>query len=373
LRVPDPDVRRILDSLGFAPREAADGWDVTVPTRRVDVRREVDLIEEVVRHYGFDRIPVTFPALAAAPPPVDPRVLQARALRAVMNGAGFSEAVTFGFIQAPAAAAFAPSDDIVPIANPLSEQFAVLRPSLVPGLIDALAHNRRREQHDVRLFELGSRFSRTAGERRALAFAWTGAADAGHWSTSSRTVDFFDVKGAVERVADALDVELDAEPVREEWLAPGRAAAISASAHRIGTFGQLAPAIAERHGLPAADAVYVAEIDLDAADALQRDAGFRIEALPRHPSVTRDISIVVDAALPARAVRQTVRDAGPPTLVGVHEFDRYQGKGIPEQRVSLSLRLVFRAADRTLTDAEVQQAMDVVMTALRDRHDATQR
>src|SRR6185369_10821606 len=162
------------------------------PTRRVDCVREVDLIEEIARHYGFDRLPVTFPALTSAPPPVDPRITRARHLRTVLTAAGFSEAVTFGFIAEPAAAPFAGDGDLVPIANPLSENFAVLRPSALPSLVDAVSHNRRREQRDVRLFEVGARFSRTAGERRSLACAWTGAAGAEHWSGGAREVDFFD-------------------------------------------------------------------------------------------------------------------------------------------------------------------------------------
>ena len=171
LTVPDDAIRRILEALGFALHDTSEGWSVTVPTRRVDARREVDLIEEVARHFGYDQIPVTFPALAAAPPPMDPAINEARRVRTALAGAGFFEALTFGFISASAAAPFASADDVVPIANPLSETFAVLRPSLVPGLLDAAAHNRRRQQRDVRLFEVGNRFSRHGGERRSIAFA----------------------------------------------------------------------------------------------------------------------------------------------------------------------------------------------------------
>jgi phenylalanyl-tRNA synthetase beta chain len=377
--VPDTDIKRILESLGFALREpdhtssslGTGGWDVTVPTRRVDVLREVDLIEEVARHYGFDRIPVTFPALTTPPPPVDPRITQARALRAIMTGAGFSEAMTFGFISEPAAAPFAADGDIVPIANPLSESFAVLRPSVLPGLVAAVAHNRRREQRDVRLFEIGARFSRSRGERRSLAFAWTGAIGADHWSGGTRPVDYFDVQGVVERVAQALRVDMRAEPLTEPWLVAGRGAAIVAEGIRIGAMGLLAAPIVEQHELSANDAVYAAEIDLDSVPPVDEDR--QVEALPRHPSVTRDISILVADTLSAGTVRQTIREHAPETLVRVSEFDRYQGKGIPEGHVSLSLRLTFRAPDRTLTDGEVQKAVDAVLAALKERHAAAQR
>jgi len=369
--VPDTDIKRILESLGFALREADTGWDVTVPTRRVDVLREVDLIEEVARHYGFDRIPVTFPALTTAPPPMDPRIAQARALRAIMTGAGFSEAVTFGFVSEQAAVPFAPEADLVPIANPLSESFAVLRPSVLPGLVAAVAHNRRREQRDVRLFEIGARFSRSRGERRSLALAWTGAVGADHWSGGTRPIDYFDVQGVVQRVCQALRVDVQMQGVAEPWLVPGRGAAIASDGVRIGTMGLLASSIVEQNELATSDAIYVAEIDLDTVPPV--DEAMQVEPLPRHPSMSRDISILVADTLAAGTVRQTVQQNAPDTLVRVSEFDRYQGKGIPDGQVSLSLRLTFRAPDRTLTDSEVQKAVEAILAALKEHHAAVQR
>jgi phenylalanyl-tRNA synthetase beta chain len=371
--VPDAEVTVILTSLGFAVAATADGWTVTVPTRRVDAVREVDLIEEVARHYGFDRIPPTFPALRAAAPPMDPRIVRGRHLRKVLTGAGFFEAVTFGFIAEPAAAPFAAPGDVAPIANPLSETFAVLRPSALPGLLDAVAHNRRREQRDVRLFELGNVFSKTAGERQSLALAWTGGSGAPHWSGAVADVTFFDMKGTVDRVSRALQLEATVVSHAESWLVPGQAAALVHGSQRIGVFGRLSKALAERHGLPGDDAVFVADLDLDAASAVASTAATRVVPLPRYPSVTRDIAVLVNDTLAAGDLRATIRRAGPVTLVDVREFDRYQGKGVPEGSVSLALRLTFRAADRTLTDGEIQTAMDAIVKALVTEHGAVQR
>ncbi|MGH9256207.1 MAG: phenylalanine--tRNA ligase subunit beta [Vicinamibacterales bacterium] len=373
--VPDNDVRRILDGLGFTLREVADGWDVTVPTHRVDAAREVDLIEEVARHYGFDRLPVTFPALTSAPPPLDPRIARVRQLRAVLTAAGFSEAVTFGFMGEPAAAPFASERDLVPIANPLSANFAVLRPSVLPGLLDAVAHNRRREQRDVRLFEVGARFTRSRGERRTVACAWTGIAAPEHWSGSGRGVDFFDMKAVVERVCDAAGVQAHTVPSHDAWLVPGQRAGVTAGEGdiHIGAMGRLPATLAESHGLPGGDPVYVAEIDLEALEQVAAGRTVRVMPLPRYPSVTRDISILIDDTLTAAAIRRAIRDAAPATLVRVGEFDRYQGKGIPDGKISLALRLTFRSSDRTLTDAEAQLAMDRVIAALKERYGAVQR
>jgi phenylalanyl-tRNA synthetase beta chain len=384
--VPDGEISRILVSLGFDLAAAQDGWSVTVPARRVDVAREVDLIEEIARHHGFDRIPGRFPALRNPPAEMDPRITRARQLRAIMTGAGFSEANSFGFVARSLAAPFAGDGELVAIANPLSENFGVLRPSCLPGLVAAVAHNRHREQRDVRLFEIGSRFTRTGGERRAIAAVWSGAIGGDHWGGGTRLVDFFDIKGVAERITSAIGLDVRTEPVGRvppepdataggpavNWLVPGRAAALVDAGTPVGYVGLLSSSVVEQHGL-AADAVFALELDLDAAETVVAGRTMHVEALPRFPSVARDISILVDEALRAAEVRQTIREASPATLVDVREFDRYQGKGIPDGKVSLSLRLTFRSPDRTLTDAEVQKAMDDVLSALRAKHDAVQR
>jgi phenylalanyl-tRNA synthetase beta chain len=264
-------------------------------------------------------------------------------------------------------------DEVVAIANPLSESFAVLRPTALAGLVDAVAHNRRREQRDVRLFEIGARFTRHEGERRALSCVWGGAGEPEHWSGAGRPVDFFDVKAVMLRVCDALGVTARTDPHREPWLVPGRAAALLSNGTRIGVLGQLAPEVADRHGLPPSEPVFVAELDLDAAAPFGRGRDVLVEPLPRYPSVTRDISVLLDDTVAAADVRAAVRAAAPSTLVRVREFDRYQGKGVPDGKVSLSLRLTFRSPDRTLTDGDVQAAMDGVLASLRDRFGAAQR
>jgi phenylalanyl-tRNA synthetase beta chain len=368
----DATAARVLAGLGFRPETTADGWSTTVPSWRVDVSREVDLIEEIARHDGYDRIPNTFPAQTTMPARPDPRIERDTLVRRVLAAAGFSEAQTFAFVEAAAAAPFTGGVDPVPIAHPLSEKFAVLRPSLLPGVVDAIAHNRRRERKDVRLFEIGATFSAESGERRMAAFGWSGAAVPEHWSGGTRPVDFFDIKGVAERLASALGVPARFVPSVVPYLVEGRAAALVHGATRIGVVGQLAGPVAVARDLPAGEEVFVAEFDLD---NLSRHVptDIRAEPLPRYPSVVRDVSIIVSEALPAEAVRGTIVAAAPPTLVVVREFDRYKGKGIAEGQVSISLRLTFRAAERTLTDAEVQEAMDGIVAALGHEHHAVRR
>jgi phenylalanyl-tRNA synthetase beta chain len=386
--VPPADIERILSALGFtvARERAADtsadlSWLVTVPTFRVDVLREADLIEEVGRHFGFDRLPTTFPALATPQAPPPPQIARDRLVRQVLTAAGFSESATFAFLEKDASAPFTESGTEAPaIANPLSEKFAVLRPSLLPGLVDACAHNRRRERKDVRLFESGSRFT-PQGEGRAAAFVWCGAADGPHWSAPFRPVDFFDASGVVEAICDALGADAELVPASVGFLVPGRTAELRPrrtngsgdGAPRLGVVGKLAPTVAEARGFPAAEDIFVAELDLDALARAAASTDRLVESLPRYPSIVRDISMLVDDTLPAATVRGTIRSSAPPTLVSIVEFDRYQGTGVPEGRVSLSLRLTFRAPDRTLTDDEVQAATGAIVEALRAAHGAEQR
>jgi phenylalanyl-tRNA synthetase beta chain len=372
---------RILTALGFgvALTHYGDAWDVTVPSWRVDVAGEADLIEELARVDGYARIPEAFPPLDAPPPRPMPRLTRDARLRALARAAGFSESVTFSFIARDAARRFADDAAIVAIANPLAETMAVMRPTLLAGLLDSVAHNRNREQKDVRLFELATVFSAAHGEHRALALAALGQASATHWSGSGRPTDFYDVLGAVETLCGALGLETTFAPTDAPALTRESAATIAvrprdeaqAEPVLIGVAGEIAPGVAEAHKLPARERVFVAEIDLDAALTwTTRGDRVRAQALPRFPSSSRDLSIVVDATLPATAVRGTIRRAAPPTLVSVEEFDRYQGKGVADGRCSLSLRIVFRAPDRTLTDAEVQAAVDTIIAALASEHGA---
>ncbi len=370
-QVPDADVMRILTSLGFVVTPAHTDWHVRVPSWRVDVAREADLIEEVGRHWGVNRVPATFPALRTAPHRADAGVLRARRIRRLLCGAGLQEAVTFTFIEHVAAEPFAGDPaSLVTIANPLSEKFAVLRPSMLPGLLDALSYNRRRDIADVRLFEAGSVFS-MQGERQRVGWVLSGSRLV-HWSQPAAEVDLFDALGVAELLADAFGVTCRFEPAADApWCVPGRVASLfvddGGASRRVGIVGQLLPSLTSARGLPAGVTVVAGELDLHELHGT--DAALqRVTPLPRHPSVQRDLSILIDAGLPAAAVRGTIRASAPATLVDVREFDRYHGTGVPTGQVSLSLRLTFRDRDRTLTDVEVQQAVEAIIEALARTH-----
>ncbi len=364
--VPDAEVLRRLARLGFTLMPVADGWRVTVPSFRVDVAREIDLIEEVGRHWGLNQIPATFPTLASVPRPSAPGVSRGRLIRRVFCGAGLQEAVTFTFIDAQAAGPYL-NDDGVVITNPLSEKFAVMRPSIVPALYDSLTYNINRQASDVRLFEVGSVFSRTRGERQAVGWVLTGSRGS-HWSGDAGALTFADAKGLAELLAEALGTPISVGPADDlPWLARGERASILVGAQSAGWIGRLA--VTSAMDAP----VYAGELELDVLSRAASGPVRRIRPLPRFPAAVRDLSLLIDERLPAADVRGTIRSSAPPSLVAVREFDRYQGKGVPAGQVSLSVRLTFRHADRTLTDVEVQQATDAVVDALGRAHGATLR
>jgi phenylalanyl-tRNA synthetase beta chain len=374
--IPDPDVRRILTALGFRLEQARDGYIVDVPSFRVDVAREADLIEEVGRHWGFDRIPATLPALREAPPSPAREAEVQRTLRDLALSAGVQEAVTFTFIERVMAEPFVPAGGhLVNIANPLSEKFAVLRPSILPGLIESVVYNRRRESEVVRLFEIGSVFEPN-GETTRIGWVLTGPRT-DHWSGSGGAVDFFDAKGLAELLAQSAGIFADELTAAADedvpWFVRGTAARLTAGAETIGTIGQIRPEIIAARGLDGA-VVVGGEIDVPAlVRCLAARANAVLRPIPRFPSIVRDISIFVSERLPAADVRGTIRNHAPHTLVAIGEFDRYQGKGVPDGHVSLSIRLTFRDADRTLTDGDVQPAVDAIVQALSRLHGAVLR
>ena len=381
-------VLKTLSQLGFnlttaSQLDAPLEWNVTVPTHRVDVGREIDLIEEIARHYGYDRLPSTFPVLLSPPNPKSNYITQQQTVRHTLTASGCSEAITYGFIEEIAGTAFLPEgEDPVRVANPLSEKYDILRPSLLPGLVDSLIYNRRREHHDIRLFEIGHRFTVNAGETTGVAVILTGASLLKHWSNTERKTDIYDLIGIIDTLCDALGMIVAYTADIRPTFVPGQTSRICATGKakqnktiEIGYLGQLDPTFCRQRGLPAAgDNLYAAELDLGAAALVATDRRRMVaQPLPRHPSVLRDIAIIIDAALPAAAVRGTIRQAGPTTLLSIQEFDRYEGKNVTAGCISLAFRLTFRAPDRTLTDTEVQQSMDSIVAALQTTHGAVLR
>jgi phenylalanyl-tRNA synthetase beta chain len=370
--VPEEASRRILSGLGFAigDREG-EGFRAGIPTWRGDVSREIDLIEEVGRHHGLDKIPSTIPASRGAEG-LRPWQVRERLVREVMVGAGLTEVINYAFVPGGAAGAGAAA-----VLNPLSEEQGVLRRSLVwPALARTLDTNQRQGRREVRVFEVGRVFALTGGrlaEERRLGLLITGAGQVPHWSDARprREVDFFDAKGILELLARRLGrapFRFTAGGVEESFVHPGRSAVVWDGEHRLGFLAALHPdwqSLREMKDVRETKSeVYVAEIALD---ALLEDSvvAARAQALPRFPAVARDLSVLWDGAAPAEALLALVRQAAGPLLQSAAVTDRYEGPPVPPGKVSLTLTLVFQDPARTLTAEDVQERVEAIMTELR--------
>jgi phenylalanyl-tRNA synthetase beta chain len=355
------DARRVLTGLGFVVgKPESDALQVQVPTWRGDVSREVDLIEEVGRHQGLNRLPSTIPPAGGAEG-LRPEQVRDRRMRDALAGAGLEEAITYSFVPAGGEVPAGPV-----LANPLSEDHKVLRASLVwPGLLTVMRTNLRQSRADLRLFEIGRVFERDGGpERGRVAILLTGAGAPLHHSERPRTVDFFDLKGVLEGLASRLGIgrlEMEREGA-PDFLHPGQSGMVRLGQRAVGYAGALHPDRAAEW--EARGPVYVAELNVE---SLPSAAAVRARPLPRFPAVERDLSVLCDTDASAAEVADVVRAAGGPRLQATDVTARYDRPPVPPGRVSLTFRLVFQDPSRTLTGDEVQAAMDAVTAALRQR------
>lgn len=370
VQVADAEVARILAALGLAVEDCADGWRVTAPSRRFDLALEEDLIEEVARIHGYDAIPATLPGGATRlVQPTEARVA-APELRRQLVARDYLEAINYAFVDAALLEAWQAQAGAVALANPLSAELGVMRTALLPGLVQALARNRARQQARVRLFELGKTFHAEAAggaprETACLAAVVCGDARAEQWGAPARALDFHDLKGDLESVAALCGAVLDYRPEAPAHAHPGRSAGVYRDGERIGWIGQLHPRLAQALGLEAE--VYAFELEL--APLLARPLP-RARALSRFPSVRRDLAVVVADTVPWAAVRATVEAAAGPLLRQVELFDRYAGKGIETGCKSLAMALILQDESRTLTDRDVDAVVTAVVAALGERHGA---
>jgi phenylalanyl-tRNA synthetase beta chain len=366
IAIDDAEVERILRALGLDVANGADGWQVTPPSRRFDLAIEEDLIEEVARIHGYDAIPARLPGGATRlVEPTETRVADADARRQ-LAARDYLEAVDYAFVDAALLARWGMADGLVALANPLSAELGVMRPSLLPGLVDALSRNVARQQGRVRLFELGKTFGQGQPvETARIAAVACGDAAGEQWGVDARPVDFHDLKGDLESLAALAGASLEFRPVVLPWAHPGRSAEVLRDGVAIGWIGQLHPGLQRQLGLD--PEVHAFELDLE--PLLQRPLP-RARALSRYPSVRRDLAFVLPESVTWSAVRQSVEAAAGPGLRGLELFDRYQGKGVESGCKSLAMGLILQDESRTLTDHDVDAVVAQVTTALQQEHGA---
>jgi len=348
----------------------------SVPTFRPDLKREVDLIEEIARLYGVDKIPATAPRGAHGENAFDAIYDEIAAVRRLLTGLGLNEAQGQTLIG-KSEIRNTKSEEIVELANPLSADMDVLRPSLLPGLIHSLRHNVARKNFDVALFEIGRVFQRAGDalkEERRVAIALTGARALSFWSGGERDAkyDAMDLKGIVEDLLEHFGlrgVQFNRRPESAGLFLESAGVALGGKLP-LGELGQLLPTLAKQHDLR--DAVFLAELRLDELIARgNRDRAFK--ALPQFPASRRDVAMLVPEATTHEAVLAAVKQARPANLESVELFDVFRGRNVPVGQKSLAYAFTYRGADKTLTDAEVNAAHAKVVEAFKTRLQATLR
>ena len=373
--LPDTEVEKILAGLGLGVSATTEGWEVEVPSWRFDIAIEADLLEELARVYGYNRLPVSHIRADLVIPPRPERRLSQRQVRRRLTARDYQEAVTNSFVDPVWQRAFDPELEPVALQNPISADLAVMRTSLLPGLMAALTHNTQRQQLRVRLFETGLRF--LPGENRhgldgleqrpTLAAVITGRRQSESWTESGGSVDFYDLKGDLQSLL-ALTGQPETFSFRtgeRAGLHPGQTAMLMKEGRDVGVLGTLHPELQSRYDLT--QPVYLMEVDLD----VLLDAALpSFEPLSRYPEIRRDLAVVVDKLVPAGELLENVREAAGTYLTDLRLFDVYEGKGIDPKRKSLALGLTFRDSSRTLSDQEVNKSVDQVIDLLKKTYDA---
>ena len=359
------EIVRILERLGFQLAPGND-FHVQVPSWRLDVEREIDLIEEIARQYGYDKFESTLPAFSGSVVELPDAAKDAR-LRSSLLALGYNEAVALTFVSHADAKTFS-NAGILEIANPLSEEASCMRPSMVPGMLDMLAWNLNRGTENVRLFEAGHIFEKSStgrDEKKRICLGATGNAVEPGVHQAAREYSFFDLKGDVETLLSFLqnNIVYAADEKLAAYFHPGRAARAVISGHEIAQFGQIDPDIASARKIR--QAVFVAEINLDLLydEKLKRPHHTQ---LPKFPAVERDFSFVLANDVTWEQIHRGVMSSPPPELRGLVPVEVFLGGNVPSGKYSLLLRARFQSPERTLREEEVAQWAARIIAAVKE-------
>ncbi|WP_237058464.1 phenylalanine--tRNA ligase subunit beta [Microbulbifer sediminum] len=373
VQIADDEIIDILTRLGLEKIDQDDaGWTFLAPSFRFDLAIEADLLEELARVYGYNRIPsISFSAALDILPEHEVE-LDGTALEQTLLARGYHEAITFSFIDRESAALFDPKAEPVALQNPISADLAVMRTSLIPGLCKALQYNLNRQQERVRLFETGLRFvpGTDLQQQPMLAGLVYGTRQAESWTGGKDWVDFYDIKADVEALLAETNAADEFRFVAGEHpaLHPGQCARILRGEREVGVLGALHPQLQKQLDLP--KAAFVFELDLDAIGEARLPA---FSPLSRFPAVRRDLALLIDADVQAANLVETAAETAGEMLTDLKIFDVYQGEGIDFNRKSVAMGLTFQHPSRTLNDEEITAAVDAVVKQLEQKYNASLR
>lgn len=374
LKMDDAEIVRLLTALGLGISAAGDSqWQVSVPSHRFDISLEVDLIEELARLYGYNRLPVRYPQARLAPQAKAEAAVDLPALRRLLVARGYHEAITYSFIDPKLFELFNPGVAPLMLANPISADMAAMRSSLWPGLVKALEHNLNRQQPRVRLFESGLRFvGQLEGlqQEPMLAGVICGSRLPEGWAHGRENVDFYDLKADVEALLASAGDGASFTFVAGEHpaLHPGQAARIEREGRLVGFLGAMHPELSKSLGLD--QSVFMFELLLS---EVTQGLMPKFQELSKFPEVRRDLAILVGRDVPAEELLSVIREGAGEWLTDLKLFDVYHGKGIDPDRKSLAVGLTWQHPSRTLNDDEVSVTTQKILTSLEQRFNATLR
>ena len=347
-------------------------FNVEIPSYRPFLTREIDLIEEVARLNGFDEIRVTSPSARISPVRFTPKQSAVCSVKSILSGIGFSEIITYSFIDAAGAKKFQSAfsteieTDAISLNNPISTDMDVMRPSLLPGLAQSAIRNFSKGQKYVRIFELGNVFIRGERgewkERMVVSALVAGVRENNVWEQTGESYDYFDLKGALDSVSSCLKLKLIEQPELERsFMLKGKSVGLTVGGQDCGYLGELSPGIVRQYELPSHCVVF--ELDFDRLiNVLPQQ--FRFSPLPKFPETYRDISILIDKAVTSGEVIDRINQAGGPLLRKIELYDHFEGKKIQEGKKSLTYALTFQSNDRTLADEEVNPVFEKIVKSL---------
>ncbi|UFJ39184.1 phenylalanine--tRNA ligase subunit beta [Brevibacillus humidisoli] len=370
------EVSAIFGRLQFAYQYSEETWHVQIPTRRNDITLAEDLIEEVARLYGYDKIPTTLPFGETTQGRLTRDQSLRRRVRHHLIGAGLSEAIAYSLINPgrldDVAGLHEQNLHSLRLAMPMSEEHSVLRVSLLPGLLQVAQYNKNRQNHDLAIFELGHVFlseestpSQLPEERLYLAGLLAGQWLPPNWNKEKQPVDFYLLKGIVESLLASLGVtDVEWHPTAERaGMHPGRTADIVIAGEAIGYLGQLHPAVEKTYDL---EEIYAFQLDTHKLFAHATDLGL-YRLLPKFPAMSRDLAFVVERSVQADTLTSMIRQAAGDWLESVTLFDVYTGEHVAADKKSVAFSLVYRHPERTLQDEEVQESVSRIVQLLTEQ------
>ena len=366
-------VRDLLSRLGMEVLSQSENMEVKIPSFRPDLLREVDLIEEIARIDGFDKVDTVYPVAGVRPVRISPRQNIAKKVREVFCCAGFAETVHYSFIERAYAeefkTAFA-SEQVIALKNPLSSDYDTMRTSLLPGLLKTAGLNLSKGQKPLKLFEVGSVYcSDSTGlrtEKAVLLAIVLGPYEPTPWKPRGGEYDFYDLKGTLETLITHLHLKLEIFPDSKPFLLPGKSVRVQIDDRELGYMGQMAP----EQNLVAELNVYALELDLG---ALEKSSSLRFQPIPKFPETYRDISILVDRSVTSQKAADLILKTGCPLIQKVDLYDHFEGKKIQADKKSLTFALSFQSAERTLSDNEVNPLFEKIVQTLKSELGASLR